>query len=282
MIRAAYVPGLAMASKELPSRPGVLGLENPEVGRGIRFDRDYTLEEVAELHVATLTAAGPSDDLVVLGYSMGGMILAVIASIFRSKLPPRTRFVFLMTASNTLDFGGCETLQASARAHASAGGSEEEWAVALEPYFSPEWMAAHPERFTAYVRYRAFGLNGQSRESLFRQLFAMKRCPAHQYFQKLDSEEATFVGSKADRIFGPREIELLKRLCPDAHHVVLSRVGHMVHHERPELILRLLVQPDSLGRPGRRTPSALRYSERRERLVTPARAQALRRNGSRQ
>src|SRR5690348_13039189 len=100
MVQGACIPGLSMAAKEFPSIPGAVTLENPEVGGGVWLDRDYSLEEVAEMHVASIACMVSSQDPTLCGYSMGGMILAIMATVFRSKLPARARFVFLMTSAN--------------------------------------------------------------------------------------------------------------------------------------------------------------------------------------
>src|SRR5262245_58182389 len=94
----ALIPGLSVAARELPRIPGVLALENPEVGAGVRLDRDYTLEEVAEMHVDKIRDADLAGEITIGGYSMGGMILAIMATLFRSRLPRKLKLVFLMTA----------------------------------------------------------------------------------------------------------------------------------------------------------------------------------------
>lgn len=228
-----------MAAREFPVIPGVVVLENPEVGCGVRLDRDYTLEEIAELHVVKLRALGAGqrgDDepLTICGYSMGGMIAAVMGTLFRSRLPRRTEFVFLTTAPRFGDqpvTGSQGDIPAAVRNE-----TEDEYRRALAPYFSEEFLARNPARFNAYVRYRALGLNGQSREALFRQIWAMQRCQAAGYFARLDPDSCTFLGSRGDRIFGPAQNEALRALCPGARHLEHPAVGHMVHHEAPELI----------------------------------------------
>lgn len=227
----------------------ILPLENPEVGGGVRIGRDYTLEEVAELHVSTLREHVRSEELSLCGYSMGGMILAIMATLFRSKLPRKTKFYYLMTSARSdKELPGGNPIRE---------GTEEEWARAVAPYFSQEFIDKQPLRFAAYVRYRAFGLNNQSGESLFRQLWAMQRCRAAEYFARTDGAESTFIGSRADRIFGAKSNSVLAALCPSARHVELDQVGHMVHHERPEVI-RDIFSTDRLRSPNPRRASTIR------------------------
>src|SRR5262249_3391834 len=154
-------------------------LENPEVGGGVRFDRDYTLEEVAEMHVEKIKSTFDGD-ITIAGYSMGGMILAIMATLFRSRLPRKLKLAFLMTAPRFPELPPSEAIRE---------GTEEEWARALAPYFSPAFLREHPKRFGAYVRYRSFGLNGQSTTALFRQIIAMQRCDAAEYFARIDGAE---------------------------------------------------------------------------------------------
>lgn len=258
VIFGATIPGLSVAARELPRLSNVLALENPEVGGGVRIGRDYTLEEVAELHVATLREHDRGEELALCGYSMGGMILAIMASLFRSKLPRKTRFYYLMTSAGGIDLPSAGAIRE---------GTEEEWARAVAPYFSPEFIEKQPLRFAAYVRYRAFGLNNQSGEALFRQLWAMQRCRPAEYFARTDGAESTFIGSRGDRIFGAKANSLLAALCPGARHIELDHVGHMVHHERPEVI-RDIYSPD---RP--RVPNPRRASTIRPRIASLEHAQ---------
>lgn len=236
MLRGVCIPGLSVAAREFPTMTGVKTLENPEVGCGEWLERDYTLEEVAEMHVAKLASISKEGAFTLCGYSMGGMILSIMATQFRSKLPRRTQFIFLMTSPNFLEPAPILGTNKGPRAPAIKHGTEEEYALALAPYFSESFLARHPRRFAAYVRYRTLGLNGQTPQGLFRQLFAMQRCRAHEYISRLDPREATFIGSRADRIFGAEDNAALARLCPGANHVELEQVGHMIHHEQPSLI----------------------------------------------
>jgi pimeloyl-ACP methyl ester carboxylesterase len=244
MTHGVCIPGLSVAAREFPRVPGMLTLENPEVGAGVRLERDYTLEEVAEMHVATLGATfSMKDELTLCGYSMGGMILSIMATVFRSKLPLKTKFVFLMTSPNLPELVEPNDPASGERVRTVRHGTEEEYAAALRPYFSDEFLVQQPRRFAAYVRYRTYGLNGQTSQSLFRQLLAMQRCRAHEYFTRIENAVCTFIGSSADRIFGRKQNAALASLCPSARHVELSGVGHMIHHERPSVIEDLFIGP---------------------------------------
>ena len=80
------IPGLAIAADEMPLIPGLLALDNPEAGGACRLPEDYTLEQVAECHIRYLGEHREefTDDLKLIGMSMGGMILSIMASKFRT------------------------------------------------------------------------------------------------------------------------------------------------------------------------------------------------------
>lgn len=235
MLRGICIPGLTMHSSEVPALPGVRVLENPDVGEGPRLDRDYTLEEVAELHARTIAElAGSQDSLVVAGISMGGMILAIVATEFRHLLPRATRFEFLVTSPNEPETMFL-TDQVLAEWSCVKGGDVDGFAVVLEPFFSDRYRASNPAAFRAYAEYRARGGNRQSAKSLFRQVAAVRRCEAHAYFARVDGRSARFVGGADDRVFGPVHNRRLQALCADAEHVEVQGLGHMIHVEEPGL-----------------------------------------------
>ncbi len=235
--RGFMIPGLAMAARELPTFDGVVGLENPEVGDGITLEREYTLEEVAELHVRTLraTLGTSSEPLRLCGMSMGGMILAIIATEFRSRLPAQCRFHFFVTTPNTEDLPAIPDILLEHWATARRG-VVEDFERVLAPFFGAAFLKAHPATARAYFSYRALGENKQSGRAFFRQMNALRSCPAHRYFARLDPKEAKFVGGAEDQILGPQHNRALASICPDADHDEVESLGHMINMERIDLM----------------------------------------------
>lgn len=48
------IPGLAMNASEIPVIEGLIALQNPEEGNGVKLDNSYTLFDVAEIHLKTI------------------------------------------------------------------------------------------------------------------------------------------------------------------------------------------------------------------------------------
>ncbi len=235
-VRGFFVPGLAMAASELPSVEGVIALENPEVGKGIALGREYTLEEVAEQHVCTIEREAPrADALTLAGMSMGGMIVAIMATRFRARLPARCAFRFFVTTPNTPENPAIPDALIAEWATARRG-VVLDFERVLGPFFSPAFVRSNPTAAQAYFAYRANGGNRQSGSSFFRQMNALRGCPAYRYFSQLDPREAKFVGGADDRILGPSHNRELLSLCPGAEHTEIESLGHMVNIERSDLM----------------------------------------------
>lgn len=234
-VRGICIPGLTMQASELPSVPGVRVLENPEVGDGARFGRDYVLEEVAEMHARTISdLVGPKEPLVVAGISMGGMILSIMATEFRHLLPRTTRFEFLVTSPNDPSYMFLTDQVLGAWATVKPG-DVDAFSVILEPFFSPGFRTANPDVCRTYYAYRARGENKQSAKSFFRQVNAVRKCEAYKYFARVEADSARFVGGADDHVFGPRHNAGLRALCPEAEHLEVDALGHMIYLEQPQL-----------------------------------------------
>ena len=61
------------------------------------------MEDIAEIHAKEIAKLPKSNSFIVVGMSMGGMILSVLASKYRSIFPKNTKFLFLVTSANTND-----------------------------------------------------------------------------------------------------------------------------------------------------------------------------------
>jgi pimeloyl-ACP methyl ester carboxylesterase len=235
-LRGLFVPGLAMAADELPTMSAVLALDNPEVGRGPALGRPYTLEEVAEIHVRRLERERPeADPLVVCGMSMGGMIVAIMASLLRSRLPSRCAFHFLVTTANTPDNPAAADALVAGWGRIRPG-VVDDFERGLSTLFSARFVHDCPAAVSAYYAYRASGGNRQTSRAFYRQLAALRACPAHEYFAAVDPAEARFVGGADDRLLGPAHNNDLRRICPGARHEEIAGLGHMVHLERPDVV----------------------------------------------
>jgi pimeloyl-ACP methyl ester carboxylesterase len=239
------IPGLAMRASEIPSQPGLLALENPEIGSGSTLPWDYSLEDVAEHHANTISGL-PWEELntpTIIGMSMGGMIASILATSLRSKLPTRCRFRFLVTSANSVDLPAVPDQLLDFWKTAKPG-SEADFRNILDSFFSPKFAELSPSEVLKYARYRANGENLQTSRAFMRQLSALRRYNGEQYFSQLPAEESEIFGGEDDRILGPRHDEILKRLTPCTRHRSLKNVGHMINIELPGAFHRAF-QPSS-------------------------------------
>ncbi len=228
--------GLAMAAAELPKVRGIVPLENPEVGNGATMNGTYTLEDVAELHLAAIREL-PVDfsrEFFVVGMSMGAMIAAVLATKFRSELPLRTRFRFLVTSPNSSANPAVTPALLDDWKEARFGDTAI-FAKLLEPFFSETFRASRSAEFMRFVEYRARGENSQRASAFRRQTAALKAFRGQAVFAAVDQTECEFIGAAGDRIFGASHSAELRTICPESPHREISQAGHMVNLEAPQL-----------------------------------------------
>jgi pimeloyl-ACP methyl ester carboxylesterase len=229
------IPGLAMAASELPVIDGLICLDNPDTGSGARLSSAYTLEDVAELHLKAINCIRfVTSQPTIIGMSMGGMIAIVLASKLRRHLPPTCRFRLLVTSANSQDLPAVpDALLADWRT--VRPGVVDDFGRILEPFFSPQFISAHPATVADYFRYRAAGRNGQSPRDFMRQLAALRSFDGAQHLRNADPAELEFIGGGADRILGPAHNLRLRDLVAAAVHHELSDLGHMANYEKPTL-----------------------------------------------
>jgi len=239
------IPGLAMRATEIPSHPGLLVLENPEIGSGGTLPWDYSLEDVAEYHATTISGLPweESNTPIIIGMSMGGMIASILATSLRSKLPTRCRFRFLVTSANSTELPAVPDQLLDFWKTAKPG-NEGDFTKILESFFSRKFSDHFPSEVLKYSKYRAYGENLQSTRAFMRQLSALRRYDGTQYFSQIPAEDSEILGGGDDRILGPRHDAILKRLTPETRHDILRGIGHMINIELPAAFGRSL-QPRS-------------------------------------
>lgn len=219
----------------MPKIEGFLNLQNPEVDDGVSLPDGYGIEDIARVHTETILQSSPNnDEFYVMGMSLGGMVASVLASKFRSKLPKRTKFYFLVTSANT---SSCPAItQEMLKAWKSVRpGDIVGMETILSPFFSEEFLKFHYIEAKKYFLYRANGLNRQSPKAFMKQVAAVMSYDGPSYYKELDSFECVFIHGGADRVFDQRHHDELKKLCPEAQHRVVDGLGHMVNIEKPSL-----------------------------------------------
>lgn len=223
-----------MNADELPDIPGLVRLQHPGFGSCADWSTSYSIEDLAEYHLrAILAQSAATDELLIIGMSMGGMIVSVLASRLRDQLPAKTRFRFLVTSANHQDLP-CISKDMLARWYQARPGNDDSFAQILTPFIGRSFRDAFPERTKAYFRYRAQGGNGQSTAAFLKQLAAVTKFDGTGYFSSLKADEIEFVHGGADEIMSDEHRKLLRELQPHALHVVVPEMGHMINFEAPQ------------------------------------------------
>lgn len=220
--------------------PNVYKIENPGVAHKERIQKEsYSLEDVAILHLNqikhALINADPDKSYKFLGMSMGGMILSILASEYRSELPRNSTFCYLVTSANTTTNPAVPDFLMETWKQAIPGNLDS-FAPILNPFFSKSFAASNPDKVSEYVEYRALGKNKQSPKEFMRQLAALRSFDGKRYFARLNPSETLIVSGEDDYILGARHHQDLMQLVPKASHRVIDGLGHMVNIEQPELI----------------------------------------------
>lgn len=234
------IPGFTMHKKEFPELHDVMCLQNPEVGTIEVWKQSYSLKDVAEYHLETiLKLLTPNKPLKILGMSMGGMILSILGSIYRDKLPKETQFIFLVTSMNSDNMPAITDIQWQEWMNVGFG-DVSSFEKALTPFFSPDFVKNNPEAALDYFQYKAFGKNEQTPQSIFKQGVAVMQFNGEKYFTKLKDEECIFYHGEDDLIFDQNHQKHLKANLPEAIHKVIPNCGHMVTIERPDFFKEIL------------------------------------------
>lgn len=220
-----------MSSSEIPAHPGVIVLENPEVGKGIKISTDYSIEDLAHLHLATIRAnADLKQPLVLYDYSMGALVLSVLATELRSQLPRATTFIFISAAMNTAE-NPLVTDERQAEWFSVKPGDQEAFASILRPFFSESFLKAHPNEFISYVKFRSIGANKQSPGAFIRQLAALRKFDGSKYFHRIEPEQSVFVYPREDQIVGAKCRMEVQKVIPRGRFSEISG-GHMIFIEQ--------------------------------------------------
>ncbi len=235
------IPGLAMNCNELPIVPGMLRLQNPEVGNGETFSSAYTLEEVALLHARKIAElkidAAQKFHVIGMsmgGMSMGGMIVSILATKYRQFFPLNSRFQIFVSSPNFADSEALPNALIQDWLNVRRG-NVVDFRRTLKPSFSKSFLNSHSNEFEAYVQYRIRGENGQTPRGFMRQVAAIQAFGGEKYYPELNPKECRFVNGLDDDIFGAAHRAAQKRLAPEVRFLEIKNMGHMVHLERPDL-----------------------------------------------
>ena len=235
----AAIPGLTMNAKELPEIPGLLRLDNPEIGRGYKFGRFYTIEEAAQCHANHLCEQREilEENFTLMGMSMGGMLLSILATELRAKLPAQCRFRFIVTSPNATELPALPWSSLLGWI-ISLPRTQKKMERQLKHFFGPQFQNQHPEKLQDFFRSIATGENEQSLPALVRQIHALRYFKGRKYFPRVNPKDAVFIGGGCDKVLGPKHSALLRALVPGAIHRELPSLGHMVHLEAPEVFTK--------------------------------------------
>ena len=231
--------GVGMAGSEIPKKRGFLALDHPGVAGAAPLSGNYTIEEVALSFIKkiSLLPRDRSREFSVVGMSYGGMVTSLLGGLFRSKLPAKTTFHYLVTSPNLPENKAIK----DPLLHSWMSPEKDRDAYferVLTPFFSPGFLREKRDEFERYKDYRMKGGNLQSPLEFFRQLGAIEKYDGFRAFKSVDPTESHFVGGSCDRIFGPSHSQNLKDLCPEGSHVEVLGLGHMINIEAPELFPR--------------------------------------------
>lgn len=238
------IPGLGMNASELPEHAGLFRANNPGVGGAPAPNRPYTLEEMALQHALAIEYLSEAGRIAkdrpfrISGMSMGGMILSILATKYRNRLPARCEFVFLVTSPN-LPTAPAIPDALYTRWTTTRPGDPSFYDVLAE-LLSPDFRTDHGDLVDAYVDYRRRAGTRQHPREFVRQLNAIRGFEGARYFLAVHPTEALFVGGAVDAVFGPKQNALLKMLNPRATHHEVPSLGHLVNMERGDLFAERL------------------------------------------
>lgn len=236
----AAIPGITMKASDLPPIPGLLRLDNPERGEGHVFGRFYSMEEAAERHAERLESL--KDQLetpfTLMGMSMGGMLVSILATRFRHKLPARCQFRFIVTSPNAGDLPALPFLT-MLKWSKMLRRTPQSFREVVTPFFGAPFREKNKDFLEKYYETLAH-TRDQELWPLIRQIHALRTFRGMKYFSQINPEEAVFIGGDADEVLGPRHTKKLKELLPKAVHHELKGIGHMIHLEARHVFEREL------------------------------------------
>lgn len=246
------IPGLAMNGNEFATfgkvltNPGFI-LESGEVS-GSELPENYTIEDIAERHareVSKQVALGDTPTLV--GFSMGGMVLSVMATKFRHLLPKNTKFIFVNTSPN---LRGNPVLTDEIVRSWNRQDNESLYDYfyrTMKPFFSSNFLATHPDEYGKYIQYRSRGGNRQPVKEYTRQVAAIQKWDGTEYYKKLNPSECIFVFSEGDQVINDAHIRDLKSLVAQPNIKTIQNAGHLISVENPHAFEKMLIENRSLS-----------------------------------
>ena len=228
------IPGLAMAAKEMPTSENTVLLENPETGEGVQLEYNYTIEDVAKIHLETINRHVAKNDVVhIYGMSFGGMVLSIISSIYAKDLPENTFFHFVATSPN-LKSNPAVPLTLLKSWSSIKQDSRDDYKKMLSPFFSDKTCVNMSEVFEKYIDYRFNRKNRQTPRAFFRQLNCIFKYDGEKYFKNISHKKSTFYFPEDDYILDKSHQDDLCKLSPNSKKISITGCGHMVNLERPE------------------------------------------------
>ncbi|MCB0364161.1 MAG: alpha/beta fold hydrolase [Bdellovibrionaceae bacterium] len=248
MIKFLFIlPGLALhplefaylKSARILENPGFYSPHSPEEFNSL--PEKYSLEDVAEIQARIVSSSVKLNSKITLvGFSMGGMILSIMATKYRHLLPKNTKFVFVNTSPN-LKSNPVLTPEILSQRKLSSESLPEFFSRTLQPFFSDRFIA-EGQRYTEYVDYRANPDVIMPVAEYVKQVEAILAFDGESYYKKLNPSEVRFVFSEADKLIHQGHIDDTKRLVPGAEIEIVKGAGHMIHVEKPDVFKKKATQ----------------------------------------
>ncbi|MGI5993740.1 alpha/beta fold hydrolase [Saccharomonospora viridis] len=213
-----------------------------------------TIEQLAgDLH-AVLRAVTPDGPVVLLGHSMGGMVIMELAQICPELFIERIRGVALIaTAAGEIGAHGLpRSLLSKYNPLTRRVGELAEWRPGLVEFI----RAAGGQLTKAAVRRLAFGSRDVDPRLVDFMIDMLRETPVRQLAHFVDTlgthnryaalaglkyTDVVVIGGDADRLTPFVHAERIAAELPGARLVRVEGAGHMVHLEEPELVNRHLV-----------------------------------------
>lgn len=183
----------------------------------------WSIDDYVANLVALLDRIG-ADDIVLAGFSLGGMI----AAAFAVAHPDRVAGLFMAAASVSSSAEGRAGTEAML-ARAATLGPEAFAAEQAEAIWHPDWAMAHPEAVAEFIAWRA----AMVQPALYRAFRSSYGVDLRDGLKGLRIP-VRIVAADADPFVSVDTLQSTAALIPGADLVVIPSAGHMAPIERPE------------------------------------------------